>query len=67
MVKTTPLNDDTHKSIKMTQIILYERYNIEMPIIDIIAQDYGQIVRAVLGKKEINHTPLIMDDKDIKC
>ena len=37
MVKTTPLTDDTHKSLKTIQSILKEEYNIEMIFTDIIA------------------------------
>ena len=53
MVKTTPLNDDTHKCLKVAQTILYEKYDIQMPIPDIIAAsiyDIDQVVKTVLAK-----------------
>lgn len=56
MVKTTPLNDDTHKCLKVAQTILYEKYNIEIPIPEIIAAvivDPEQVVKTILEKKGI--------------
>lgn len=53
MVKTTPLNDDTHKCIKVAQTILYKKYNIEMSIPDIIADiivEPEQVVKKILEK-----------------
>jgi hypothetical protein len=54
MVKTTPLNDETHKCLKVAQTNLYEKYNIQIPIPDMIAAviyDADQIVKTVLEKK----------------
>lgn len=34
--KTAPLTDDTHKYLKWLQAILYNRYNIDMQIRDIL-------------------------------
>lgn len=74
MVKTTPLNDDTHKCLKVAQTILYEKYNIQMPIPDVIAAvicDVDQIVDIVLEKNKIvktnienvdTHIPLAEED-----
>ena len=62
MVKTTPLNDETHKCLKVAQTILYEKYNIQIPIPDIIAAvivDPDQVVKTVLEKKAVVNIQLI--------
>lgn len=56
MVKTTPLNDETHKCLKVAQTNLYEKYNIQISIPDIIAAaicDIDQLVKTVLEKKGV--------------
>ena len=62
MVKTTPLNDETHKCLKVAQTTLYEKYNIEIPIPEIIAAaiyDVDQVIKAVLEKKGVINIQLI--------
>lgn len=57
MVKTTPLNEDTHKCLKVAQTNLYEKYNIEIPIPEIIAAvivDPEQVVKTILDKRGVN-------------
>ncbi len=62
MVKTTPLNEETHKCVKVAQTILYEKYNIEMPIPAIIAAiitDPEKIVKTILEKKGVINISLV--------
>lgn len=54
MTKTTPLNDDTHRSIMDAQNILEQQYGINMKMQDIvscIAKDKDQIVEMVIKTK----------------
>ena len=62
MVKTTPLNEETHKCLKVAQTILYERHNIETSIPDIIAAvivNHDQVVKTVLEKKGVPNIQLV--------
>ncbi len=62
MVKTTPLNEETHKYLKVAQTILYKKYNIEISIPDIIEAviyDVDQIVKSVLQKKGVVNIQLV--------
>ncbi len=62
MVKTTPLNDETHKCLKVAQTILYKKHNIQMTIPDIIAimiHDIDQVIKSVLQKKGIVNIQLV--------
>lgn len=65
MVKTTPLNEETHKCLKVAQTILYEKYNIEMPIPEIIAAvivGSEQVVKTILEKREVPKIQLVEED-----
>jgi hypothetical protein len=62
MVKTTPLNDETHKCLKVAQTNLYEKYNIQISIPDMIAAviyDVDHIVKIVLDKKGLVNIQLV--------
>ncbi len=63
MVKTTPLNDDTHKCLKVAQAILYEKYDIQMSIpdiIDVVICDIDQVVKIVLEKTTLGKGNVIL-------
>ncbi len=65
MVKTTPLNGETHKCLKVAQTILYEKHNIEMPIPEIIAAVIvgpEQVVKTILEKREMPKIQLVEED-----
>ena len=62
MVKTTPLNEDTHKCLKVAQTILYEKHNIQIPIPDIIAAvivDHEQVVNTILEMRRVPDIKLV--------
>ena len=62
MVKTTPLNDETHKCLKVAQTTLYKKYNIQIPIPDIIAAvivDPDQVIKTVLEKRTVVNIQLV--------
>jgi len=69
MVKTTPLNEDTHKCIKKAQTILYEKYDIEMTIPEIIdntIQNYEHVIKTILENRGIINVPII-EKEDMNC
>ena len=69
MVKTTPLNDETHKCLKVAQTTLYEKYNIEIPIPEIIAAvicDVDQVVKTILEKKGVVNIPLVEQENTME-
>ena len=55
--KTVTLNNYVHKCIKVAQTVLYGKYNIEIPIPEIIAaviSDPEQVVKTILEKRRIS-------------
>lgn len=69
MSKTTALNDDTHKCLKVMQTNLYEKYNIEMTIPDIIAtiiEDADKGLKIILEKRRIPDIPIIKSSEVVR-
>lgn len=64
MVKTTPLNDDTHTLLKDVQKTLRKRYSISMSIRDIVAHIIPNHEESV--KKIINDLRNIKIDEHFK-
>lgn len=61
--KTAVLNDDTHKYLKRVQSILYDKYNIEMYLPDIIShiiqddaiKDADNMVKKIVKKNNFGY------------
>lgn len=62
MVKTTRLNEDTHKCLKKIQMVLYEKYDIEMNIPDIIGdifKNYERVIGVILENQGISNLQIV--------
>ncbi len=71
MVKTAPLDEDTHTYLKKLQMTLTEKYKRNITIADILAGmskiliDIDDTARKIIRVRALDHSQIIYENKDM--